>query len=445
MSVLKKYSKYIFIYIIVLISMSFFLAYMDGDTPWTYGFSYAISIGEIPYKDFNMVLTPLHSMIMAIPMLISHNILVYYLETSLLITITFYLLFKKYHEKTWLLFLLIFFPLPCMLYPSYNFLLLFLLIIIIYLEEKKSNDYLIGIILGLLFLTKQSVGLCLCLVSFYYLFKDYKKFFKRVGGFLIPVGIFIIYLIITDSLYNFIDLCFLGLFDFAGNNGKVFNILFFVSLILLGLVINIIRKDKSNIAAYYVLMFYSILIPLFDLNHLLYFNFAVVLLYLDKLKIKYKNFPIHIILFTLSYIVIFFIFLDGINGTYPNKFNNFEFRNMYNQNNEFKIRKKMIKYYNNHKNAVLLFSDAYFYKITNDDKLTYFDLLNYGNHGYNGTKKMINRIKKMDKDTLFIINEYEYRDNIDKRQQINKDIIKYVKDHGKVIKKINGFYIYKLK
>ena len=115
------------------------------------------------------------------------------------------------------------------------------------LESQYIKYYLIGIILGLLFLTKQSVGLCLCLVSFYYLFKDYKKFFKRVGGFLIPVGIFIIYLLITKSLYNFIDLCFLGLFDFAGNNGKVFNIFFFVSLILLGLIINIIRKDKEKV------------------------------------------------------------------------------------------------------------------------------------------------------------------------------------------------------
>ena len=442
---LKRYGKYIFIFIIVLLSMSFFLAYMDGDTPWTYGFSYAISIGEVPYRDFNMVLTPLHPMIMSIPMLISHNIVVYYLETALLITITFYLLFKKYKEKTWILFLLIFFPLPCMLFPNYNLLLLLLLIIVIYLEEKKSNDYLIGIILGLLFLTKQSVGLSLCLVSFYYLFKDYKKFFKRIAGFLIPVGIFIIYLLLNNAFSEFIDLCFLGLFDFAGNNGKIFNLFFFISLVLVGIVINTIRKDKSNIAAYYILMFYSILIPLYDLHHLSYFNFAVVLLYLNKLNIKYKSFSFNMGLFSLAYIIILFGFLDGFRSDYPNHFHNFEFRNMYNQHNEFIVRDKINRFYNENENVILLFSDAYFYKITNDDKITYFDLLNYGNHGYNGTDKMINRIKKMDKDTLFIINEDEYAEKKDKRQQINKDILKYVRNHGKVIKKINSFYVYKLK
>ena len=79
-------------------------------------------------------------------------------------------------------------------------------------------------------------------------------------------------------------------------------------------------------------------------------------------------------------------------------------------------------------------------------KINYFDLINYGNHGYNGTNKMIERIEKMDKDTKYVISmdEYNKKDKYN-RQQINKEIMKYIIDNGDLIDEINCFNIYKLK
>ena len=72
---------------------------------------------------------------------------------------------------------------------------------------------------------------------------------------------------------------------------------------------------------------------------------------------------------------------------------------------------------------------------------SYYDLLNYGNHGYNGTEKLIKMIKK-EKDPIFIINIFEYEDTSNDRQQINKDVMEYVLDNYEEIDIIDGYHIY---
>ena len=59
---------------------------------------------------------------------------------------------------------------------------------------------------------------------------------------------------------------------------------------------------------------------------------------------------------------------------------------------------------------------------------------------------MIQKIKEMDPDTTFILSMDEYY-AIDKsgRQQINKEIMKYVISHGEKIEEMDCFDVYKLK
>ena len=150
-------------------------------------------------------------------------------------------------------------------------------------------DYLIGIIIGLCVLTKQSVGGALALVSVYYLFKDYKKFFKRVAGAFIPVVIFLIYIFIVDCYKEFFDLCIAGLFDFGKENyvGNIFIILCY--LLCLGVVIYKIIKDKRNINNYYVLALSIMVIPMFDYFHLKFFVLGVLILFIEKISLKRLN------------------------------------------------------------------------------------------------------------------------------------------------------------
>ena len=104
----------------------------------------------------------------------------------------------------------------------------------------------------------------------------------------------------VKSMIPFIDLCILGLFDFASENGKAFNIYFLLFIIMIGITIYFIVKDRKNLVNYYVLAFYSIMIPLFDIYHFMVAFLAFLILILSKVKkdiIKPGLFGISIILF----------------------------------------------------------------------------------------------------------------------------------------------------
>lgn len=103
------------------------------------------------YKDYNMVITPLYPFLGGILMrILGNNFLIFNLYNTILSTILYYYLYKKYPHTFIPSIILISF----ILRPSYNFLVLFLVLILLNIKEEK--DFFIGFILGLLFLTKQS-------------------------------------------------------------------------------------------------------------------------------------------------------------------------------------------------------------------------------------------------------------------------------------------------
>lgn len=444
---MKKYLKYIFIFIFSFSCMAFFLAYFDMDVTWNYGFSYAISIGEIPYKDFNMVLTPFYSFLMSIPLLISKNFIFFYISNSLLITAIFYLLFRLIGKKAWLFLIPLVFPIPAIIEPGYNLLLMFFVILLIYLEKKQSNDYLIGLIIGLSILTKQSVGPFLLIPTFVYYRKDIKKILKRLVGCIIPCIVFLIYLLVTSSLNSFIDLCVLGLFDFNNSNGFKLDISILIGIILLIVSLVLYIKNKKDIKYLYILMFYSIVLPLFDYPHLEFFFFVLGIVLVDKIK-EYKTIPINSILFSFSFVLVFFMFTNGNTKIiYPNKYNNFNYRLLYNKHNENKVRDSVIKYIedNKDKNIIIIGSDAYFYKITCNMKIDYFNLNNYGNHGYNGTEKMKKKIDSLEKNTIIIVDRVNTLRKQKKREQYNVEIAKYAMKKGTFKENITAYSVYEIK
>ena len=72
-----------------------------------------------------------------------------------------------------------------------------MMIVLILLEDKyKDKDYLIGVVIALAILSKQTVGVLLIIPSLVYYFKDKKKLLKRFIGLLIPSIIFVIYLFV---------------------------------------------------------------------------------------------------------------------------------------------------------------------------------------------------------------------------------------------------------
>ena len=65
-SKIKHIFFFILLFILFLVWNLLFIP-VNLDEIWNYGFTHNIYSGLVPYKDFNMVLTPLFPMIMALP------------------------------------------------------------------------------------------------------------------------------------------------------------------------------------------------------------------------------------------------------------------------------------------------------------------------------------------------------------------------------------------
>ena len=431
----KKYFKYVFIFVMTLLFLNFIP--FDLDEIWNYGFMHSIYSGLIPYKDFNMVITPFFPMLFSLPFFIfGSNLLVVNICQSLLITFVYFLLEKMFGKVANIFLILLFFNYD-MLYASYNFFIFFLFLVLIFMEKKKCNDYLIGIIIGLCVLTKQSVGGALALVSVYYLFTDYKKFFKRVAGAFIPVVIFIIYIFIVDCYKEFFDLCIAGLFDFGKENyvGNIFIILCY--LLCLGVVIYKIIKDKRNINNYYVLALSIMVIPMFDYFHLKFFVLGVLILFIEKISLKRLN--LDLLLYGCMLGITFINFSSSVKFpiTYPNNVKHFEYRYISNKHlEETKVVSEKLTSYKD-REVIYLFEQSYYYKILNDLPITYFDLINTGNWGYDGSSKLLDTLKDKD-NCIFVINKISFEGT----RQSDKTALNYVLLNGKKIDEIYDFEFY---
>ena len=433
----KPFIKYLLIFFLFLI-WNLIVQPVNLDEIWNYGFSYNIYNGLIPYKDFNMVITPLYPMIMAFAFFVlGSNMLSFHIINSLILTIGSFFLFKLFDNKAWLLILLFFIPLS-VAYPSYNVFLLFLFIILLYLENNNFNDYVIGFFLALLILTKQSVGVCLVLVSLFYI-NEKKKIIKRLIGIIFPIICFLVYLLVTNSFYNFLDLCFFGLFDFAKGNGHFINI--FVIFMILMIIINLwfIKNNPRNIFNYYTLAFYTMMIPLFDMYH---FQVSFIVFCMCLLFNSNKSIRLNYSLFTVSIIVLlsiinFYSRFSNQKVIYPNNIKYFEYRlidehsiNFTNDINQFIAE-------NSDKEFVFLNSNGYYFRLINDMKIGYIDLINTGNWGYNGSDKLFLEVKKK-KSAVFIVDKSE----LSEIKQIDKRVLKYVMENGKKVNAVGIYDIY---
>lgn len=436
----KRYLKnsllFLFLFCMFLIWNLIFVP-LNLDEVWNYGFAHNIYQGLIPYKDFNMILTPLYPFLMSLPFhLFGSSMLVFHIFNAVLLAELSFLLLSLVKEKAWFLILFFFFPLPFS-FPSYNLFLYFLFVCLLILEKKQKNAYIIGLILGLTILTKQSVGFFLLLVNLYYL-KDLKRISKRAIGFLIPVFLFVCYLICTSSFRQFLDLCFFGLFDFASSNGAGFNIYLVFFILMVGIIVFFIFKERKNISYYYALAFTSVMFPLFDTYH-----FQVAFIGFLTVFFMKKNIcvPIKPVLFSLGVIVGVFI-VTGVkrfnqNIIYPNDIRHFEYRMLDSESILFtkEVNNYMKKY--SDKKFFFLGSNGYYFRLINDMPISYIDLLNQGNWGYGGSEKLLKEIK-LRKDYIYFVDKEE----LSPIKQTDKKALRYVLNNGKKIGEIGIFDIY---
>ena len=445
MNYVKKYFKNIFLFCFFLISLVFIFTVSRGDTFVNYGFSYAISKGEIPYKDFNMVISPLAPFLYSIGLLLNKNILIFYAEQAFLLTVFYNVVKKILKDKSILFLLFILLPFPIAMsstiFPGYNFLLIFLFVCFLYYFEKNNNDYLLGILLGLIFCTKQTIGIVVFIPTFYYLFKDRKKFFKMLIGYFVPIILLFSYLLFTNSLRQFIDLCFLGLLDFGHSNQQIYIFYFILFVIGIMYLLYCIYKDKKEISLYYCLFFSSVVLPIIDYYHVSLFLIIIFIIFLKQIDINSYIKKISLLLIIVICTIWSFVSYNFFGSPVISNFNNFSLvinRGEYVSNTEM-----LLKYVNKLDKRVIYFmrgSENYYYKIINNQKLDYFDLPNYGNYGYNGINKMYKKIDKVH-NTYFVLDR-ELVKNKDVNQQYIKELGLYVIKNSIKVESIGYYDIY---
>lgn len=429
--------NYIFLFIFLFVSFIILYIYPERwyyDNMWEYGMAHSIKMGDIPYKDFNTVTTPLFIFIMSLFLYIKDEFYISLLFISLIITVISYIFKLLVKDKWFILFIAFCFPSFSLFIGSYNLFTFMLFLLLLYFEKEKFDDRLIGLLLGLIILSKHTVGLGILFISFIYIF-DFKRIFKRSLFAFIPIFIFIIYLVITKSFYQFIDLTFLGLFDFGINNTKKPLILVIPILVMTLMIIikTIISKNKFNL---YYLVGLLFLTPIIDFSHFYYFPLFILFL-LDNYKFNYSKYKIIFIVIFIS------LFLDNYKEVRLKYLNldtvvgyNNHFKYIIMEKNRYNDSKLVLDKYKKYKNRIMVTGKGMYYDISTDNKITYFSIPLKGNFGYNGDRKIQNKFDDLE-DTYIFINE-----NVKYLKQFDKDLVKYIKENSVKVEEFLDYEIY---
>ena len=413
-----KNKKYILIFFLTFISLTLLgtLQIIDLDEIWTYGFSYNISKGLIPYKDFNMVIGPLYSFVFSL-FLYKNSLLIFKLTHIAIYSLIITLIYKKIDKKIIFIILLLYVQATMFMYNAFTAMLV---VLILYLldSNNKHKEIFIGLIIGFIIMTKHNVGITLLLV---YLITSKNKL-KALTSFLLPVIITIIVLIINHSFFDYINFCYLGLGNFF-DNLSIDPLATIISIVYIIYLLKTYIKEK-DIKILYLFAYLFILIPLIEGVHLLIFTipFAYYVL------VKNDN----------KKIITTMIKTIAITGSIINSINLYNRTELVLDNNYLKYSIMIkgtsnylynySKYINNIEgNVYLLLKDAYLIKLYNNNTLTFYDLINKGNLGKDEYKYIKIMDKECKKTKCTIILDKLYYKN--KKETEKKQLLENLKKH----------------
>ena len=511
--ILKKEYLILILVFITIFSIIIMTPLGDLDELWNYNFAKQIAEGNLPYKDFSIIVTPLASFVSAIFLkLLGNQLIVMRFVAALLFTGIFfstYKIFFKLMKSKKISF--IFTSIIGLMFVEnfridYNFFAVFLILIALNLEmnlikdyskvklvdlkDKKWTNIFIGILVSLAFLSKQSIGVISIGISLIYTIilitkkEEIKDVLKIIGirilGVIIPLAIFLIYILANNLLNDFISYAILGISTFSNaitykdlleNQelhiqilGVILPLIILFSLIYL--ISNIIRKKDRNVI--FTIFMYSLIpvilmFPITDEVHFLaggYILFILLSYYIylglrwvyrnleinDSMKNKILTFTKY--LFSMA-LILYFIYIASINiySFYANENVNYEIerykgiiidedlRNTIKEIDSYLLEKKEqgVKKY-------ILDANAAAYKIPLDMYEKNYDMFLNGNFGRYGNKKIIYDIenKRKTENAVFLIR----KDSLEYNWQTPMEIINYVKKNYELQGEITIYDIY---
>ena len=441
---LRKNCKYIVIFMVIFLITfvyHFFINNRGGlDEFWCYGFAYNIYKMRIPYKDFNMIITPMYSFLGAIFIKIFGNYLFsVHILNSLLISLFVTWGYKILNNKVFILYL---FSLN-ILYPSYNSfcVILFCFFLLSYDKKFKHKDFILGLVMACLFLSKQTFGILMIpLVIFS------RDKIKCLIGFLLPNLMFLIYLLYFDAFYQFVDYCFLGMFDFTSknsfNNISVYFTACFEFFIILGIIFKLQKKKFKDQKLIFVLCFQIMAFPLLEYQHIYYSCIPVCCYILMNYSLNRIIYWVLVIIFGLYLIINIFSNVSSSYYHLYSKRNSFLYGRSINGIYDKQID-KLYSYLDKNRsdNRLYIFSCyAYLIRLNNGEIPDKYDLINNGNMGYRGEVKYIKEIDNYcsKNKCMFVLASEDFVH----QHQTSKKILDYVVKNYDNITNFDAFGIY---
>lgn len=309
---MKKIKKGIFIlFLVIVVFLKLFQKIGSFDEIWNFNMARNFLYGNLPYKDFNMIIFPAFPFLLSVLLKIFGNEFLVYrvfqMVLGIMALIISWKIIDKFEKENNIALYFISFTYFLILVINniieYNFFSLVLIEAVVLLEfsEKKyRNRFFIGLLLGFIILTKQTIGISCVVCSLISIcFSNNKNKIKNIitelVGVILPIIILIIYVLGNSIQTEFIDYTFYSLIDFL-NNGKtlvnnigIFEILVFCCTIVIGVIIFILfmkskKDDDEKKLLIYAISMISVSIPIWDIYHLVISAGLFVLLFIYKIK-----------------------------------------------------------------------------------------------------------------------------------------------------------------
>lgn len=456
-----------------------------SDELWNFQNIYKIYNGYGIYEGANIIITPLFFYIgNLIFKIFGANFFVFRLYNCVLVSILFFMIYKILKELIKSKKISIILTIIAILYSNffiiaiganYNIMALDLVLVGIYLliKNKIKNTQLIqGIITGLIFFTKQNIGVYYGIAYFIYMIFDFKNnkynikdILKNISKYLLGgIGIsliFILELIINDKISGFIDYAILGMKEFSLKNIiiELNNFIFFISIILINILLTIylLKKAKlenTEIRNLKIMLPFSIALamwtfPIFNKAHILLgilvtiinLIYCIFIMFKDIIK---ENKVINIIMYIL---IIYLLLISGIklfnwcsmifNENYYFKYDEPYFGGVINEEQYRNIKDITSYIEKSDKDIIILSEKAGLYMIPLKECNGKFDLPLLGNLGKAGEEGLVEEIKHLENTQILL-----YRGKGEISDQEAERAIDYVRKNWIKIDSIYEFDIY---
>ena len=470
---------------ILLFAFIYLVLVTSNDELWNFQNIYKMINGYKIYNDSNVIITPIFFYLGAIFLeIFSAKFVVFRIYNIISVIILFVISYKIMKKLDLsknliavylsLLFLLMFQSIVAG--ANYNTLGCIFILLGIYLYiTKKSTNFKQGLLIFLVFFTKQNTGIFYALsVIIYELFENKlsKKYIldqlKKFIFFLMPSSLVLLFMHFNGNLEGFINYCFGGLFEFGGSNLVFTAAPFYYALPLSSIgiyIFTILKKDtifktfKNNFWYTLKLLFIFALVntftvyPIFNSSHFIYtfpYHLIFIFYYLDTLILKEifdedkyyiygKIFALTILVLLLGRTLLYFFYDYDLISKYRSR--NTPFDNLYSYTDTM-IKTNDLKEYILEQEkqgiTVLICShDAAFPMIELKKSNGMYDLLFNGNLGYKGKDKVYSDIDNL-KNTEFLVVTNEEDIFVQEPQEIRK----YIMDNLELKGQIHNYSIY---